>query len=82
MSTDTYLVAATDLLALLPDDLRQKVTSCLIEPSRMEVGKVIGQGHYGRVHLGRLTDKNNEKTIDVAAKTLRGMYLLPLSILL
>ena len=67
------MVAATDLLMLLPEELRRKVTTCLLEPSRMEIGKVIGQGHYGRVHLGRLADKKNEKTIDVAIKTLRGM---------
>ena len=69
------MVAATDLLKLLPEDLRNNVTTCLLEPSRMEVGKVIGQGHYGRVYLGRLTDKNNEKSIDVAIKTLRGRYI-------
>ena len=70
----TYLTPATspDLLSLLSDDIKCKVESHLVSGSRVTLGRMIGQGQYGRVHLGHLADEGNNCHIPVAVKKLKG----------
>lgn len=66
------MTADSDLLHLLPEELQAKVEGCILEPKRMEIGTMIGQGHFGRVYLGRLHDDKAAVHTTVAIKTLRG----------
>ena len=74
----TYLTPQTmigpDLLEVLPEELRLRVSETLIDYRRMVLGKLIGEGHFGRVHIGRLADEYHSCQVPVAIKTLRGEH--------
>ena len=61
-----------ELLSLLPERLRRRVEASLVDYKRMEVGKLIGQGHFGRIYLGRLASEDHSTQMTIAIKTLRG----------
>ena len=66
------MTPTTELLTLLPERLQQRVESALIDYKRMELGHLIGQGHFGRIYLGRLTNEDHTSQVPIAIKTLRG----------
>ena len=51
--------------------LRSQLLSICIKRERLEVGKILKEGHFGIVHLGILKDKDHKHTEMVAIKSLK-----------
>ncbi|XP_076468636.1 plexin-A2-like isoform X2 [Babylonia areolata] len=61
----------TELLSQFEDPaLRQNVTAMLIPRSRLDVGELIGKGHFGAVYKAQL-QRGDDKSAQVAVKTLQ-----------
>ncbi|KAL8618189.1 hypothetical protein ACOMHN_059196 [Nucella lapillus] len=61
----------TELLSQFEDPaLRQSVTAVLIPRSKLDVGELIGKGHFGAVYKAQL-QRGDDKSAQVAVKTLQ-----------
>ena len=64
-----------DLFDLLPEDLVLNVKDIVIDNKRLTLGKVIGQGQFGRVYVGTIMDTKLQAQVPVAIKTLKSEYI-------